>query len=790
MTMTTQGSASAAHTLTMLATACAAASAGAAWGLQHPAWLPVAAGSAALAVGSGLWSLLAHRRQHAQLVELRDALDGAQIDNGRLQRQLKRHGELERQLLQAKQAAESATLAKGEFLATMSHEIRTPLNGILPMLEMISQGRLDPQQREMLQAARASSMQLLRIVDDILDYSKLEANRLELEVTNFNLREVLDSMLQLLQHSAQRKQLQVGMQIDPGVRLAVRGDPVRLRQILSNLIVNAIKFTEHGSVQVKVRRIGETEQHHQIRFEVTDTGIGISQEQQDKLFSSFTQADASTTRLYGGTGLGLAICKRIVDLMAGRIGVESELRKGSTFWFEIPLLKVAGDIYRTTQLPPPSQCLLISPDQRLRHRLEQQLSPRNIALHASDNAPEALERLRALTSSKTQLPLEVVFADLDALGDAAPALHRVVTRTHGPQGVRLVWIQGELRVPDLLLERSEVLPRQFHDADLATLMQAPAAMPVSPSVETELSPASDPLASASQLLTNSVSLIGARILLVEDNPVNQMVAQKLLDVLGCQVTSVGNGEVALQEMASNAYDIVLMDCQMPVLDGYSATRQWREREFATGAARLPIIAMTANAMAGDRQRCLDAGMDDYLSKPVSREELQACLQRWYQGSGVAAATGSTGTTNAPAPAPSAPAPEGTADITRNASLSVLDNEALDELLEIAGAETAQIIQVFLNDAPRTIRELQEAATAPDMVLLRDLSHSLKSASANVGATALSAAARRIEVGARAGTLDHPAVAVALVIAEFSRAKIALMAYQASVPQRLAAAADR
>ena len=308
-----------------------------------------------------------------------------------LQRDLDQHARLEQDLLQAKQAAESAVLAKGEFLATMSHEIRTPLNGIVPMLDLLLHARMPVDQAELVRTAYTSSQQMLRIVDDILDYSKLEAEKLELETVGFNLREVLQGVIMLMERPAEAKGLRLTLDIDPGVRLPVRGDPVRLRQVLTNLLSNAVKFTERGTVALNVRRIGETAAQHQLRFEVRDTGIGISPQAQDQLFQAFTQADASTTRLYGGTGLGLAICKRIVSLMGGRIGVESEPGQGSSFWFEIPLLKVAGDMPAQHADLTGRRVLVLTTDQRLKTRLSMLLPNWGLRVTTADTTQDALE---------------------------------------------------------------------------------------------------------------------------------------------------------------------------------------------------------------------------------------------------------------------------------------------------------------------------------------------------------------------------------------------------------------
>ncbi|UKE49109.1 hybrid sensor histidine kinase/response regulator [Xanthomonas cerealis] len=763
---------------------------------------------------AALLALLAGWRARQQAGALDAALARAALaesERDALQRDVHLRERLERELVQAKQAAEAAAMAKGEFLATMSHEIRTPLNGIIPMLELIARGQLGTEQREMLRASNDSSLQLLRIVDDILDYSKLEANRLELEITSFNLRDLLDGVLHLMQRSAEAKGLRVSLQLDPAVRLPVRGDPVRLRQVLSNLIGNAIKFTARGSVELRVRRLGETPAQHLLRLEVRDTGIGISPEQQQRLFRSFTQADASTTRLYGGTGLGLAICKRIVDLMGGRIGVESVSDRGATFWFEIPLLKVIGDLPQIQGGLPRLHALLVGADLRLYQRLKGLLPNWGVQLSKVDSTQEAVERLRAGGPGYT--PYHLVIGDLDSLRQSARALQRTVARLPASHGVRMTWLYGDVEIPDEIRAHGALLSRQATDLDLRGMLAlAPAA--AAPSVAGLLLPDSiaelDPADAAETAPTAATTLApdpdahagpaspaaDYRLLLVEDNPVNLLVAQKLLDVLGYRSDSAADGAAALAQLDAQAYDLVLMDCQMPVLDGYAATRQWRQSEAATGRPRLPIVAMTANAMAGDRQRCLEAGMDDYLSKPVNRELLTACLHRWLPHRAAHAAlaavtlatdvetqTTTSATAAAPAPSSSAtPAPAVAAvepaPMLPPTPLPVLDIAVLDDLRELAGnATTAQIVEVFLGDAPQLIQRMEQATAIPQLDPLRDAAHTLKSSAANVGALALAAAAARIEAGVRAHQLERPAVAVALVIAEFARARLALKGYR-------------
>jgi signal transduction histidine kinase/CheY-like chemotaxis protein/HPt (histidine-containing phosphotransfer) domain-containing protein len=738
-------------------------------------WTQLALGCAAFAALLGIPAAIAAGRAHEAQAYARERLGRVQNERDRLQaslqqqqqaqppqpssqllaqlqQQQQRLRELEAELQQTKQAAESAVLAKGEFLATMSHEIRTPLNGIIPMLDMLAGAPLSADQRGMLDTAAASSRQLLRIVDDILDYSRLEAEKLDLETTAFNLRETLDGVLRLMQRPAENKGLKLELQLDPAVRLPVRGDPLRLRQVLGNLIGNAIKFTAHGGVTVAVLRLGETAGQHRLRFEVRDTGIGIDSDTQARLFQPFTQADASTTRLFGGSGLGLAICKRIVDLMGGRIGVDSVRGQGATFWFEVPLLKALGDLAAGAPPQRVRNVLLVSPDLRLRERLQHLLPGWGLHVHGVDTVPEALERLR-------NGDFAWVVADLSGMPSSARALHRGL-RFIPAHNLRTLWLFGDEPLPEELRESGTLLSRHASESDLRAALSAqePAETAAAPADETETETA----------VAFVVAGDDAPLLLVEDNPVNLAVAEKLLASLDLHCEHAGNGEVALEMMASGRYRLVLMDCQMPVLDGYAATRRWREHEAQANGPRLPIVAMTANAMAGDRQRCLDAGMDDYLTKPISREQLAACLQRWLSTGSRIAAPLSDATV------------EGDAGPATGSGLPVLDAEALDELRSIAGEETLRIVRLFLEDAPRLIARIEQAAAATDLDAMGEAAHTLKSSSANLGALALSAAAKRIEQAARSGTLDRPGAVAALVVAEYARARIALLGYSAQL----------
>ena len=663
------------------------------------------------------------------------------------------HGEL----VAAKQEAEAATMAKGEFLATMSHEIRTPLNGIVPLLDLLRSTPLRADQRDYLATAHQSALELLRIVDDILDYSKLEATKLELESVGVNLKDLVDSVATLMGGSATAKGLRLGIVLDPSVRLAVRGDPVRLRQVLTNLVSNAIKFTERGSVTIQVSKRGETRSHHEVTFAVRDTGIGLSEEAATKLFQPFSQADASTTRVYGGTGLGLVICKRLVDLMEGKIGVRSELGRGSVFWFNVPLQKAIGDVRARSDLAGVRALVLGSDDAFLRRvgALVTQLGMNHMQ---SNLAVDALSKLRSSTGKGQGWQYEVLIVDVATVGAATTALIRNIRRDPSLDDLRILIAGSHDSVQDLRAdERLTALSDNFDGRELRETLNSLLGVGHTelahgiPLLSTGADPALEPAAYQTR------RQLSGRALLVEDNPVNAQVAKRLLSLLGIETDSVGDGQAALERIGRNAYDIVLMDCQMPIMDGYTATRTRRTEEREQGLPRLPIIAMTANAMAGDREKCLAAGMDAYLTKPLDRRLLEQTLAQWLAESAGAPASVPEVHVTAPAATPAfahAPAPPPPVSASHAAGSPAIDQAVVQELLEVMGEGFPELVRVYFDDTPKLLARLGIAANMTDHDAIAEITHSLKSASANLGALPLADLARRAELDARARRSDE------------------------------------
>jgi signal transduction histidine kinase/CheY-like chemotaxis protein/HPt (histidine-containing phosphotransfer) domain-containing protein len=765
--------------------------------LLKPTLRHVAAGVAAVFAVAALWTTLSAQRRWAQLLDAAESrplpsavapqrlasatTQAAPAQLRELEAEIERLRKIEAELTSAKQDAESAMMAKGEFLATMSHEIRTPLNGIIPLLDLVLSTKLAPDQKEYLTTAYQSSKQLLSIVDDILDFSKLEANKLELETTGINIKEIVDGVSRLMARNAEAKGLQYSVTIDPNVRLAMRGDPTRLRQVLTNLVSNAIKFTERGAVAIQVNKRSESRTHTELLFAVRDTGIGIPAEAQAKLFKEFSQADNSTTRTFGGTGLGLSICKRIVDLMGGQIGVKSEVGKGSVFWCTVPLLKALGDVQPARSEVEGARALVVTGDQAFQKRIGTTLTSWKMPFTQNNNAGEVVGKLKAAAAGS--LAVDFLILDFGSMRATALAILRGVTREPTLEQLNMLAIGGEDQLPEDVRSapRCIALERGFSDPELRNAMKAllsgtPAASNANVQVEMLEAPAGGapiPAPATPAAAPGFVAAepkpggIGGHVLLVEDNPVNRQVAQRLLTLIGLSHEHAENGRLAVEKLESGAkFDAVLMDCQMPIMDGYSATRYIRKLQGEGALSRFPIVAMTANAMVGDREKCIAAGMDDYMSKPLNRGLLEQMLQKWLP-------PGATSRTMAPAPAPIVRPAAPVAPAPTHADATPINAQIVNDLMDMMGAEFADLVRVYLEDSPKALSILERAAAANDLDGLIAPAHSLKSTSANLGALMLADMAKRIEHGARSGTIGEPVLLVAQLTHEFQRVSMHL-----------------